>query len=292
MSDAMRPAEPSCDDVRESAGAFVLGALEPAEEAAIRAHLETCDDAHAEIAELGSVLPILDASVPMVEPSAGLKGRIMAAAAADLAGRGTSAPAALVAPTEAIAPTQPEVRAEATAPSAPIPFPSAEERTARSARAGSRTWALRIAAVLAIAVLGGWNVLLQNQLGQSQTYERSVAQVLDVAGQPGSVTAVLTAKGPSRAAGLAAVASDGTVSMAIRDLAPTTGTQVYEAWVIGPDKVPVALGGFTVGNDGVAHVQMIGVTAVAGNTLALTLEPVPGATAPGGPVVSAGATAG
>ncbi len=291
MSDTMHPAELTCDDVRESAGAFVLGALEPAEEAAIHAHLATCSDAHAEIAELGSVLPILDASVPMVEPSAGLKGRIMAAAAADLEGR--AAPASTTASPAVVSTVPAPARAEVAAPaSEAIPFPSAAERTARAARAGTRTWALRIAAVLAIAVLGGWNVLLQGQLGHAQTYEQSVAQVLDVAGKTGSVTAVLTAKGASSAAGLAAVAADGTVSIAMRDLAPTTGTQVYETWIIGPDKVAVPVGGFTVGSDGTAYFTAAGLPAVAGNTLALTLEPVPGATKAAGPLVAAGATAG
>ena len=74
----------TCDEVREMAGAFVLGALDPAEAAAVRAHLATCDDAHEEIAELGGVLPALAESVPVVEPPEGLKARIMAAAAADL----------------------------------------------------------------------------------------------------------------------------------------------------------------------------------------------------------------
>ena len=39
----------------------------------------------------------------------------------------------------------------------------------------------------------------------------------------------------------------GEVTLAMRDLAPTSGDQVYEAWVIGGDGVPVPLGGFTVG---------------------------------------------
>ena len=68
MSDSLRPADLTCDDVREMAGSFVLGALPDAEAAAVRQHLATCADAHAEIAELGSVLPALDASVPVVEP--------------------------------------------------------------------------------------------------------------------------------------------------------------------------------------------------------------------------------
>lgn len=271
MSEPVRVAELPCDEVRETAGAFVLGALEPADDAAIRAHLATCDDPHAEIAELGSVLPVLDASVPQISPSADLKSRIMAAATADLAERRDAAPAAT-----------------------PIPFPTAEERIARATRAGtsSRSWALRIAAVLGLVVLGGWNVLLQGQLGSARSYEQNVAQVLQVAGKTGSVTAILTAKDGVGPAGLAAVAADGTVSIAMRDLAPTTGNQVYTAWVIGPDKVPKAIGGFTVGSAGTAYFTAPGLPPTPGNTLALTLEPAPGATAPAGPVVSAGATAG
>ena len=34
----------TCDEVRELAGSFVLGALPPADADAVRAHLDTCDD--------------------------------------------------------------------------------------------------------------------------------------------------------------------------------------------------------------------------------------------------------
>ena len=77
----------TCDEVRELAGAFVLGALEPADDAAVRAHLATCPEAHEEIAELGGVLPVLGESVPLVEPPDGLRARIMAAAADACASR-------------------------------------------------------------------------------------------------------------------------------------------------------------------------------------------------------------
>ena len=36
----------------------------------------------------------------------------------------------------------------------------------------------------------------------------------------------------------------------MRDLAPTTGTEVYEAWVIGADGVPVAARRLPVGSAG------------------------------------------
>lgn len=267
----------TCDEVRDLAASFVLGALDADEAGAVRAHLADCADAHAEIAELGGVLPVLAASVPQVEPRPALKARILAAAAADLETR------------DATGPGTPDVE---PAP-APIAFPSVIERARRSAapgRPGAGAWVLRIAAVLAIAALGGWNLLLQGQLDQARTYEQQVAAVLDVAGQPGALTAVLTAEGGDGPSGLAAVAADGAVTLAMRGLAPTTGAQVYEAWAIGSDGTPVPLGGFQVGTAGVAYFEGAGSPADPGVVLALTLEPAPGATAPTAPIVSLGTT--
>jgi Anti-sigma-K factor rskA/Putative zinc-finger len=288
MTDPMRPTELSCDDVREMAGAFVLGALEPAEDVAVRAHLASCTDAHAEIAEAGSVLPVLDASVPVVEPPAGLKARILAAAAADLETRDDVGPVS-----QATAPVTPAASVTPAAPVTPAAtvtgFPSADERaTRRASRTSPGTWALRIAAVLVIGVLAGWNFLLQGQLDAARTYEQNVAAVLDVAGQSGALTAVLAPAGGSGPRGLAAMSSTGDMAMAVRDLAPTTGSQVYEAWVIGADGVPVPLGGATVGSAGTAFFTGGGVSAKPGAILALTLEPGPGAKAPSSNPVSSG----
>jgi anti-sigma-K factor RskA len=92
--------------------------------------------------------------------------------------------------------------------------------------------------------------------------------------------------------GLGVVAADGTVTLAMRGLAPTTGSQVYSAWSIGADGKPVSLGDFTVGSDGIAVVATKGPAAAPGAVLALTLEPVGGARAPSGPIVAKGVTAG
>ena len=113
---------------------------------------------------------------------------------------------------------------------------------------------LRIAAVVAIVALIGWNILLQGQLNAAKTYEQSVAAVLDVASQPGSLAAILSADGGT-GSGLAAVSASGTVTMAMRDLAPTTGNAVYEAWVIGGDGVPVPIGSFKVGTAGTGTLE-------------------------------------
>ena len=279
--DAMR--ELTCDAVREMAGAYVLGALDVTDDRAIRAHLAAHAEAHPEIAELGSVIPAFVEIVPIVEPPEGLKTRIMAAAAADLATRGTA-----VAPTQTAASTAPTAGPTTPRfPGEPIAFPSAEERATRRTRASGAGWLLRIAAVLAIAVLGGWNLLLQSQLTAAQRYERSVAAVLETAAKPGSVTAILTADGGT-GSGLAAVDADGHVVMAMHDLAPTSGNSVYEAWVIGSDGVPVPFGNFKVDSTGAGYLEASGLPATPGILLALTHEPGPGATTPTPPIISKG----
>jgi anti-sigma factor RsiW len=268
----------TCAEVRDLAAAFVLDALEPDEADAVRAHLASCEDAHAELAELASVVPALLEAVPTVEPPSELRDRIMAAAAEDLrSGRVATVPQPVtpivVTPTD---PSGPAVAAPVARSSGP-----------------AMSWVLGIAAVLAIALLGGWNLMLQGELGAARTYEQQVAAVLDVAGRPGSLTAVLTAEGGDGPAGLAAVSGDGAVSLAMRKLAPTTGSEVYEAWVIGGDGVAVPLGSFQVGQSGVAYFEGRGLPTEAGAVLALTREAGPGATAPSGPPVAAGtATAG
>jgi anti-sigma-K factor RskA len=286
-SDAMRRL--TCDEVRDLAAAYVLGALDRADESAVRAHLAGHEDAHPEIGELGSVIPAFAEVIPVVEPPEGLKARVMAAAAADLAARGGAVEASTTPTTVTTAapatPTAPA--ATPKAPAAPIAFPTAEERTARRARTTTGGWLLRIAAVLAIAVLGGWNLLLQNDLGAARRYEQNVASVLATASQPGALTAILTADGGS-GSGLAAVDANGAVAMAMRDLAPTSGSSVYEAWVIGSDGVPVPLGGFTVDSSRTAYFAATGLPTADGIVLALTLEAGPGATTPTMPIISKG----
>ncbi len=306
MTDPMRgPRAPdlTCDEVRASAAAYVLYALEDHELAAVRAHLESCVEPHPEFAELGSVVPALALSVPIVEPPASLKGRLMAAAAADLeTRRGATATAstpatattsgAAATPATATTPISAGTPATATTPTTPTTPTMATTPIVvmprRSSGPSIGNWAMRIAAVLAIVVLGGWNVLLHGQLTDARTYEQNVAAVLDVAGQDGSLTAVLTADGAAGPSGLAAVSAGGDVTLAMRDLPATSGGQVYEAWVIGTDGVPAPLGSFQVGPTGTAFFTGDGLPAEAGIVLALTLEPAPGATIPTQPIVSFG----
>jgi anti-sigma factor RsiW len=271
----------------ELAAGYVLGALEPAEEAAVRAHLRSCPESHEEFAELGGVVPYLAdwPDLEIVEPPASLRDRIMTAAAADLAERTSST-------TE------------------PTAFPGPAQRAERAGAAGRRRsgaldWALRIAAVLAIVAVGAWNLQLQGQLTNlrgevtdlrqqataAADYQRAVSAVLDVAAEPGSQTAVLAAQAAGGPRGIAAVGADGSIQLALQDLAPTTGDQVYETWAIVPDRDPIPLGSFKVGPTTTASFQSKPGPAVPGVVVALSREPRAGATAPT-EVVSVGAASG
>ena len=105
---------------------------------------------------------------------------------------------------------------------------------------------------LAIVALAGWNLLLQNDLNAARRFDQAVASVISAASQPGSKTVVLAPGKDSQASGIAAVRPDGSVVLAMRDLPATSGSQVYETWVIVGKAAPVAVGSFTVDANGIA----------------------------------------
>ena len=261
------------EEALELAGLYVLDALEPAEEAAVREHLASCPLSHAEFEALGGVVPALVeaelARLELVEPSARLRDRIMAAAAAD------RAPAAAVEP-----PT-------------PVAFPSAAERTARAERRRTSAfdWALRIAAVLAIVVSGAYALNVRGRLETARAFDQAVAAVVAAGSQPGAKTVVLAAQKDQHGAGIGAVGADGSVVLALRDLAATTGRQSYTAWVIVGKTAPLNVGDFLVDSSGVGSFTTKPADTPEGAVIAITLEPNPGNAAPGGPVVVAGQAA-
>jgi anti-sigma-K factor RskA len=252
------------------AAAYVLGALEAADMAAVRDHLATCPESHVVFERLGGVVPyLLDTpDLELVEPPASLGDRIMAAAAADLAARGAGAE---------------------PAPQRTIAFPSAPERKTRArSRTRQLNWAMRIAAVVAIVAVGGWNLLLQNELGAARRYDQAVATVISAASQPGSQTVVLAPTENNQASGIAAILPDGSVVLAMRNLPATKGTEVYETWVIVGSAAPVPVGDFKVDATGLATATTRPTQAPPGAIVAVSREPQPGSTAPVGPIVSTG----
>jgi len=284
----------TCEDIRDIAPAYVLGALERDEERAVTEHLRTCADPHLEVATLGQVTSYLDESIPLVEPPASLRSRIMAAAADDLATRRaaveqprTSATAPTPIP---LRPTSPDAAAPATTrrPTDGNVVSMADARRRRD----WRTWAVGIAAALAIVALGGWNVVTQQQLTDARSYQARLTAAIAQAGQHGSQVAVLTSTSPgSGPGGIAVMPAQGNGTLVVSGLAPTSGTQVYEAWAIVTGQPPAPVAGFVVGSDGVGYFDHMPNATGSTLTVAITLEPAPNPTAPSSAPIAAGVAA-
>jgi hypothetical protein len=291
----------TCDQVRDLADGFVLGALDPVQTHDVRDHLASCDQPHSEMDELGGAVPYLAESVEPVEPPVELKGRIMAAIDAELRagqradaaadrlisslGAGSIRPAAAVEAVQAVQETPSSPSALATSP-API------DLAAERARRGSPVrWLAAIAAALVIAALGAWNIGLSGQLTTAQQQQAAVDRVLAVAQEPGGQAAILVPGAAGGPAGLAAVAPDGSFALAIHGLPATSGSQVYEAWLIAPSGTPVPIGSFAVGSDGTGALTAAQVPVAPGLTVGLTREASAGATTPTLPMVVSGVTA-
>ena len=263
-----------CSEVADLAPAFVLGALEAAEADAVRRHLASCPESHAEFAELGSVVPALFETVEMVEAPAGLKARILAAAAANT-----------------------QLAADSPAPARDTTRPRAvsADRSPRWDASIFRrpAWAVvALAAALGVVALGAWNLQLRDDLEGLSAYRTGVVQVLEEAARPGAELAILTSPDAAGPTGLAAVGRDGQVALVMRDLAPTTGTQVYETWLIAGDAAPVPIGGFKVDGSGTASFVTANASLGPNVTVALTREPGPGATTPTDPIIAFGTARG
>jgi anti-sigma-K factor RskA len=265
----------TCSDVAELAPAFVLGSLTPSESDAVRRHLADCPELHAEIAEMNSVVPALFEAVESVEPPAGLKTRIMAAAAADLEARRAA--------------VAPPVTEAAPARSQPRPAEAPRRGWDLGALFRRPVWAaVAAAALIAALALGAWNAQLRDQVAGLEAYRSGVVKVLDTAAKPEAQLAVLAPPEGPGPTGLAAWGADGNVALVMRDLEPTTGTQVYEAWLIAGQAAPIPIGGFQVGTDRTGTFGTNHVPLGAGVVVALTLEPTEGATTPTLPIVALG----
>ncbi len=267
----------TCSEVADLAPAFVLGALEAAESDAVRRHLAACPEEHPEMAELHSIVPALFAAAEPVAPPAGLRDRILAAAAAETARGADREDARRAQPVE---PTRDAQRRR----------PVADRPSGWAGLFRRPVWAaVGLAAALAVVALGAWNVQLQNEIAGLTAYRDGVVAVLDQAAEPGAQLAVLTSPEGAGPSGLAALSADGDVALVMRDLAPTSGTQVYETWLIAGDAAPVPIGGFRVGASGSASFVAAHTSLGEGVVVALTLEGAPGATTPTPPIIAVGA---
>lgn len=271
----------SCDEVAELAGLFVLDALEPSERRAVLAHLSACPEMHAEIAELGGVVPALASLAEPLDGPPDLKGRVLAAVADEAADRAAmGAVEALPADVRTATPRRAVPVGERTVPAPVI--------TLR----GRRTWSwasvgAALAAVLIIAVVGVWAIDAQARADRASQRAAVVADALEVLADPRSSVAILRATaGAPPAGGFAAFSADGVGYLVLSGLTAPPQGQTYQAWHI-VDGSPSSAGLLTVDADGYA--VLAGTETVPGtDAVALTIEPAIGSIAPTSQPILAG----
>lgn len=200
---------------------WALHALEPGEEHTFVEHLATCDRCQVTVRESEEVLGELSYDVPLVEPPPELLDRIQAAAGAASAG-GT-----IAAVVEPVAPT-------------PLVRRSRVPRWAPMAMA---------AAVVLIALLS-WNVILRNQVADTQ---RLAAQRQDVITKiAGSTTRATLLDSASRPIGY--VQQRGSDIQVVANGLPANDRtkSTYVLWAVqGSGRPPLAVGTFDVLRTGI-----------------------------------------
>jgi hypothetical protein len=272
----------SHDEALELAGLFVLGALDEAEERAVREHLDGCAMDHAELAELSRAAQTLALAVEPLDAPPEARARVLDAIAREAA---QPLPAAqpLVAAAEPATPAAPPLaRREVLAPPPGRPDRRTGERRSPLAGlfgSGKPAWVALAAAVAVIAGLGAWSVQLNERATYLERRADTIARAMAASVVPGAEVAVLRGSGPaSGAAGIAVLDTAAHSHIVIVGLPPAPAGHTYQAWHIAGG-VPQSAGLLTVDEDGYA--VLADVPAEPGvEVVALTLEVAGGVDAP------------
>lgn len=269
MSDLLRltELEMSCVEVAELAGLYVLDALEPAEQSAVAAHLVTCQEAHEEFRELGSVVPALASLAQPIDAPVALKTRVLDAVARE-ATLGASAP---VTSSQKLPGRFSSSLAE-PARQVRVPAPAAWRPPAWA------SWGAAMAAVLVLAVVGVWALGVQQRAATAEQRATVLADAIAAMSAPGSSVAILRDSANPGAAGFAALSADGTAYLVMVGLPAAPAGQTYQAWYIANDQ-PTSAGLLTVDADGYA--VLVDSQPMPGTqVVALTTEPAGGSAQP------------
>ena len=237
--------------------AHALDALDPADAAAVDAHLEGCESCRAAFDEALETAAALALSVPPAEPPAALRERILVAARAT--------------PQEGVAPAAAPV-------AAPVPAAKRERRRFSEIFTPSRNFAAAFA--IAAALLGVLYVSERDTNSTLRAEQDNSALVSQALAAPGAQVVPLS--GPNGEGGGALVLASDRKPLVVSDLLPAPPGKVWEVWTIPAGGAPVSAGLMQGGSD---NVLVLPNPVDAGTTVAITAEPDDG-TQHGGPTGS------
>lgn len=238
--------------------AHALDALDPADAAAVDAHLERCESCRAAFDEALETAAALALSVPPAEPPAHLRERILVAARAT--------------PQESVEP------AAAPAAAAVARAPKRQRRRFSEVFTPSRNFAAAFA--LAAALLGVLYLSERDKTSTLQAERDNSALVSQALAAPGA--RVVPLSGPNGEGGGALVLAADRKPLVVSELLPAPPGKVWEVWTIPVGGAPVSAGLMQGGSD---NVLVLPDPVAAGTTVAITAEPDDG-TQHGGPTGS------
>jgi anti-sigma-K factor RskA/putative zinc finger protein len=244
----------TCEEVSEMAGLYVLDALTPEDREQVETHLAECPEEHAEIEELGGVVPALATSAEPRGAPAALKSRVIAAYRAETGGAGAQA---WQMPAKSVAPVM----------------------TQREFRRPWLAWAGALAAVLLIAVVGGYALTVQQRADRETARAEQIADAIDAMVQPDATVAFISGSGTASGAhGFAAFPADGEGYLVMIGLSDAPAGQTYQAWYLKGDQA-ISAGLLAVDADGYAVLDDLAGLAGA-DLVALTIERAGGVAQP------------
>jgi anti-sigma-K factor RskA len=254
------------EELRNQLGAFVLGALAPAEEAEVRAHVAGCDECAAEVRALRPVVDALARSTEPVDPPAALRLRILAATA------------------------PPVARQPAAMKSRPVlPWLAAAASLVLAAALGVYASQLRGRVQTLEQELR--EAILQVQAGERQTAQaRLVAtdaqRQLSVIAAPDVAQVVLKGQAVAPQASARALWSRSRgLLLAASNLPALPPGRTYQLWVISGRMPPISEGWLfkTAASGDVTTMFATPVTLPAPTAMAISIEPDGGSTTAAGP---------
>ena len=212
------------DEIQELLPAYVLDAIDDADRARVNQHLAHCDDCTRVATDLRPVADLLAHAVPLVEPPAGLRSRVLAA-------------------------TMPKAQ----------PTTSFIAQLSSFFSGLVRAPAFAAVSLVLVVALGLWNVSLQNQISQQAalsqqmsselTRQRALVSTMAYAdSQPRRMQATEVA---SQAVGRLYTAPElNTLALIIYDMPTLPQGKVYQFWLIDPTGDRTSGGTFTVDDKG------------------------------------------
>ena len=275
---------------------YAMGSLPPDEAAVIRAHSAGCDECRAEISRVHLDLAHLALDVPVAQPSAGARQRLLARVENEVSLPGfreSAAPASrkLVAMPSAAARKTEQVDYAARAPHA---FPdSTRPDSARPDSARSFAWTPWVLAAVCLVLAAGMGIDNRGLRDRLQQLTQTSQQLQSQANRANDILAVLTAptaqrvtltagQVPPQPTGRANYLRDrGQLIFTANNLAALPQGKVYELWLIPVSGAPIPAGTFAPDTQGSASVVFpqipVGVEAKA---FGVTVEPAGGSSAP------------